>query len=283
MFAHGVSIGAPPDPFARQGQVWNLPPFSPLALAEAGYEPMRAILTSNMRHAAALRIDHALGLMRQFWVPQGAEGSAGAYVRFPLEALIAITAIESQRQRCMIVGEDLGTTPDGLREQLSAANILSYRVLWFEREGAGFKPQSAYPERALSCLASHDLPTFMGWRHGRDIAIERELGLIDDSRADERRIMRRAEHAALNRVTGCTTGNAEDEMVAAHGFIAATPSKVMLVQVDDLVGESEPLNVPGTDRERPNWRRRLACPVDEIASQPLARAILERVRIERAQ
>jgi glycogen debranching enzyme len=280
-FAHGVSLGAPPDPFARQGQVWNLPPFSPLALARTGYEPMRAILKANMRHAAALRIDHVLGLMRQFWVPRGAQGSAGAYVRFPLEAFIAITAIESQRARCMIVGEDLGTIPDGLRDKLAAANILSYRVLWFEREGRGFKPANRYPQLALSCLASHDLPTFKGWRLGRDIAIERELGLIDEKTAAARQQSRAKEMKSLETATGAPPNDADAANIAAHGFVAATPAAVMLVQADDLAGETEPLNVPGTDLERLNWRRRISCSVDTLTGRPLARAILDRVKRER--
>ena len=137
------------------GQVWNLPPFSPVALARTGYEPMRAILAANMRHAAALRIDHILGFARQFWVPRGAEGRFGAYVKFPLDALIAVTAIESQRHRCLMVGEDLGTIPDGLRDALAAANIFSYRVLWFEREGQRLQAAGRLSSACacLPCLA----------------------------------------------------------------------------------------------------------------------------------
>ena len=175
-FAFGVSIGAPPDPFSAAGQVWNLPPFSPIALDREAMEPMRLVISANMRHAAALRIDHVLGFSRQFWVPQGAEGRDGAYVRFPLDALIAVTALESQRHRCLVVGEDLGTVPEGLRDKLAAAGIFSYRVLWFEREGMGFKLPEAYPAQALACLASHDLPTFSGWRTGRDIEIAQAIG-----------------------------------------------------------------------------------------------------------
>ncbi len=278
LFAHGVSLGSPPDPFSRSGQVWNLPPFSPLALAERGFEPMRVILAANMRHAAALRIDHILGFARQFWVPRGAEGRDGAYVRFPTEALLSLTAIESQRHRCMIVGEDLGTIPEGLREQLAAANILSYRVLWFERDGVNFKPPESYPALALACLASHDLPTFTGWSQARDIEIEREIGLIDAESATARTELRSIEITAL----ASATGHSPDEpIVAAHGFVAATPSAVMLVQADDLAAETEPLNVPGTDRERPNWRRRLALTVEELMEQPLAKAIIARVKQER--
>ncbi|MFT3988826.1 glycogen debranching protein GlgX [Aestuariivirga sp.] len=279
LFAKGVSIGAPPDPFSAAGQVWNLPPFSPLALEQQSFAPMRTILSANMRHAAALRIDHVLGFMRQFWVPEGAEGRFGAYVRFPLDALIAVTAIESTRARCLVVGEDLGTVPDGLRGALDAADVLSYRVLWFERNGAGFKSREAYPPLSLACLASHDLPTFKGWRAGRDIAIDRELGLISEAQAKTREAMRKAEIAALDRTTGAASE--ADAAPAAHGFVAGMPSRIMLVQADDLAGETEPLNVPGTDRERPNWRRRIHVPVDEIGESVEAKAILARVTQER--
>jgi glycogen debranching enzyme GlgX/4-alpha-glucanotransferase len=237
-FAEGVSIGAPPDPFAREGQVWNLPPYSPLALGEKEFAPCISVLASNMRHAGALRIDHILGYARQFWVPRGAPGADGAYVRFPAETLIAITALESHRHRCAVIGEDLGTVPEGLRGLLAQANILSYRVLWFERDGVDFKAPSTYPRLSTSCLSSHDLPTFMGWRR---------------SASDE-------EVAALNRAIeseGIDPGKTDDDALAAvHEFIGRTGSALMLVQVDDLEGETEPLNVPGTDRERPNWRRR---------------------------
>ncbi len=279
LFAPGVSLGAPPDPFARRGQVWSLPPFSPLALAETGFQAVADILRANMRHAAALRIDHILGFARQFWVPRGADAAAGAYVRFPAEILIALTAIESRRSACMIVGEDLGTIPEGLREALAAANILSYRVLWFERDGIQFKPSSTYPKLALACLASHDLPTFMGWRQGRDIAIAADLDHLTEAAAIERRTTRRREIEALERATGVQDGDA----AAAHAFVAKSPSMMMLIQADDLAGETEPLNVPGTDTERPNWRRRLPQPVEKLMEEPMAQSILAAVKRERPQ
>lgn len=280
-FAEGVSIGAPPDPFSAAGQVWNLPPFSPVALVADNLEPMRAILAANMRHAAALRIDHILGFMRQFWVPRGAEGRFGAYVKFPIDALIAVTAIESQRSRCLIVGEDLGTIPDGLRDKLAAADIFSYRVLWFEREGKGFRPPEHYPAHALACLASHDLPTFMGWRAGRDISLSVELGQISGQVAKTRKEERGREVDDLERLTGAPGATGEAASAAVHGFVARTPSRVMLVQADDMSGETEPLNLPGTDTERPNWRRRLGVPVDGLMETPLARSIITAVKAER--
>ena len=270
-FADGVSIGAPPDPFSRAGQVWNLPPFSPMALAAESYLPMRTILSANMRHAAALRVDHILGFARQFWVPRNAEGRFGAYVRFPMDALIAVTAIESQRSRCLIVGEDLGTIPDGLREKLAEAHIFSYRVLWFEREGLNFRPPETYPAHALTCLASHDLPTYSGWRAARDVAISVELGQLLPDEAVRRHAERKNEINRLDEIAG-------ESSAAVHGFVARTPSQVMLVQADDLTGEIEPLNVPGTDAERPNWRRRLSVNVDGMMKEPLARGIIDAVK-----
>jgi glycogen operon protein len=221
-----------------------------------------------------LRIDHILGFARQFWVPRGAEGRFGAYVRFPMDALIAVTAIESQRSRCLVVGEDLGTIPDGLREKLAEAHIFSYRVLWFEREGLNFKIPESYPSHALTCLASHDLPTHSGWRAARDIAISQELGQLSQEEATRRRAERDDEIRRLDGIAGATSAS-------VHGFVARTPSQVMLVQADDLTGESEPLNVPGTDTERPNWRRRLSVSVDDIMKEPLARGIIDAVKKER--
>lgn len=281
LFADGVSIGAPPDPFSRNGQVWNLPPFSPLELDARGFAPMQAILSANMRHAAALRIDHILGFARQFWVPAGAEGRNGAYIRFPMEALIAVTAIESWRHQCLVVGEDLGTIPDGLRESLAAANIFSYRVLWFERDGPVFRPPESYPRHALACLASHDLPTFAGWRRARDVAIDRDLGRISGTEAEMHIVERRHEVDALDRLAGAATPDESEANIALHGFVARTPSQIMLIQADDLAGEVNPLNVPGTDTEYPNWRRRLSIPVDELLTRPMAAGIIDRVKRER--
>jgi glycogen operon protein len=258
-FAGGVSLGAPPDPFAAAGQVWHLTPFRPGALAESGMDVYREILGANMRHAGALRIDHVLGVMRQFWVPDGAPGSFGAYVTFPDDALIATMAIESHRARCLIVGEDLGTVPEGLRARLAAAKLLSYKLLWFERDGPSFRSPRTYPHLSACCLSSHDLPTFMGWRRA---AVPAEVDALRAAMAAE----------------GIVPGSDDETMMAAtHAMVASAPSALMLVQVDDLFGEAEPLNVPGTDRERPNWRRRLPEPVEKLKDRPAAGAVIAAV------
>ena len=256
LYAASVSLGSPPDPFARDGQVWNLPPFNPLALARAGYEPFAEILRANMRHAKVLRIDHILGFARQFWVPRGASGIDGAYVKMPLENLLALTAIESQRAKCAVVGEDLGTVPDGFRQSLSAAEILSYRVLWFEQDQTRFNPPSTYPQQAAACLSSHDLAPFKGWRATADAW---DISKLENAVTD----------------AGVNTG---DLLADAHAFVAKTPCAIMLVQADDLSEETEPLNVPGTDKERANWRRRVSVTVAELPELATSKRVVAAIQ-----
>src|SRR5262249_34004580 len=240
--------------------------------------PFIAMLAANMRHAGIVRIDHILGFLRQFWVPAGAPGRDGAYVSFPLETLLAITAIESERARCTIVGEDLGTVPEGLRERLARSNVLSYRVLWFEKDGESFRPPERYPPLSVSCLSSHDLPTFIGWRQGRDIQIDEATGRLGADSVAASLAERRREEQSLREAmqrTGLQAGDSDcDLMAAAHEFIAQSGSALVLVQADDLGEETEPLNVPGTDRERPNWRRRQSGTISDLPHRgPTSRVI----------
>ncbi len=274
-YAKGVSIGAPPDPFSVTGQNWGLPPPNPLAMAATACSAHRALLAANMRHAGALRIDHVMGLSRLFWIPDGGAAADGAYVDYPLDALLHGLALESTRARCLVVGEDLGTVPEGLRERLAARDILSYRVLWFERDGTEFIAPSRYPVRAAACVSTHDLPTVAGWWSGADIDERRALGQLTDDAARlayrERQTARAALVAALARA-GATRGERFDEATghgnaitsAIHRFVCATPSALVLLQADDLAGESMAVNLPGTDRERPNWRRRLDVDVEAL-------------------
>lgn len=280
-FASGVSIGAPPDPFSALGQVWNLAPFNPHVLVERNLDPYRQILRANMRHCGMLRIDHVLGLQRQFWVPQGAEGKDGAYVSFPVDQLMALVAEESLAHSCMVVGEDLGTVPEGLRERLTRGNFLSYKVLWFERDGAVFRAPQAYPYLSLACLGSHDLPTFAGWASGAHLDLDHRLKRTPDEAKQRRDYeIERAELQTAFDAAGLARG---DPMLAAHEFLDRTGSGIAFVQVDDLLGETEPLNVPGTDREYPNWRRRSARPIYDGLSEPRAQAILNIMRKERSE
>jgi glycogen debranching enzyme len=256
LYATSVSLGAPPDPFAWEGQVWNLPPFNPLALADAEFEPFAEILRANMRHAKVLRIDHVLGLARQFWVPRGASGADGAYVTMPLEKLLEVTAQESQRVQCAVIGEDLGTVPDGLRHRLADAGMLSYRVLWFEQDEQKFYPPQNYPRQAAACLSSHDLAPFKGWR---ETASHNDVSKLERAVAE----------------AGVDSGNL---LADAHAFVSKTPCAIMLVQADDLSEETEPLNVPGTDKERANWRRRISVTVDELPELDTSKRVMAAVQ-----
>ena len=289
--AKGVWIGAPPDPIAPQGQVWGLPPYDPHRLAEDGYAVMSDLFARNMRHAGALRIDHVMGLARQFWVPDGAPGEAGAYVAYPLQDLLGELALESARAECLIVGEDLGTVPFGLRETLSEARVLSYRVLSFERDAEGLKPPAAYPALACACVSTHDLPPLAGWWTGRDITERQSLGLMSPVEAGAALAERRGERRDLIATLSAAglADPAEDPerpltpslAAAIHGFIARTPSILTLAQVDDLAGEIVGVNLPGTDMERPNWRRRVSLPVEQLFEGDLAQRILTALRAER--
>ena len=286
MMLDGVSVGVPPDPFALAGQVWGLPPPDPLAMARDGFAGFAALLVANMRHAGALRIDHVLGLRRLFLVPDGASGSYGTYLDYPFHHLLGQLTLESTRARCLIVGEDLGTVPEGIRDRLSAAQVLSYRVLWFERDGPVFRPPATWPALAASCVSTHDLPTSRGWWNGADIEEQVDLGLLDAEAAEIARGERRADKAALiefardegvlGDVANSDTTDPPD--AAMHALIAATPCVLALVQADDLAGETVGVNLPGTDRERPNWRRRLRVPAAALCDRPETAPVLMAMR-----
>ncbi|HRK23797.1 MAG TPA: glycogen debranching protein GlgX [Beijerinckiaceae bacterium] len=289
-WACGASVGAPPDPFSATGQIWNLPPPNPLTLHEGGFSAWRSLLAANMRHAGMLRIDHVMGLTRLFCVPDGALAAEGAYVAYPRDALLAELQLESHRRGCRVVGEDLGTVPDGFRQAMADADILSYRVLWFEREGEDFRDPATYPADAVACLATHDLPTLAGWWNGSDLAEAAGLGRIDDpaaaaaARAAERQRLidaligkglipaAPAKDAPLDAATAA----------ALHAYVAASPCRIAFAQMDDLAGETEAVNLPGTDRERPNWRRRLETGLDSLFADQAARSILAAMAIGRS-
>jgi 4-alpha-glucanotransferase len=284
----GVSVGAPPDPFSASGQVWCLPPPDPVAMRRDGYACFAELLVANMRHAGALRIDHVMGLQRLFAVPDGATATLGAYVNYARADLLAQVALQSQRARCMVVGEDLGTVPEGLAAALTEQKILSYSVLWFERSGDRIRPPADWRRLATACVSTHDLPTLAGWWNGADIREKHALGLLDDAAADladAGRIHEKTMLIGLLREQGLLAGDVDlnqpmpDRVAAAvHGFVCSTPALLALVQADDLAGDTVAVNLPGTDRERPNWRRRLNADVSSLCRTPLAEAILAAMR-----
>ena len=272
LYALGASVGAPPDAFATRGQDWGLPPLDPWRLRESAYAPLIATLRANMLRAGALRIDHVMGLARLWWIPAGSAPDEGAYVRYPLDDLLGIVALESQRARCLVVGEDLGTVAPELRRELEANEILSYRLVLFERADHGFKPPGEYPRRALVAWSTHDLPTFAGWWRGDDLATRARLGLLDAGalagEREGRRKDREALVAALRREGLAPPGLdpeaplGEELALAVQAFAARTPTAVMVVQMEDVLLVPEQANMPGTTGEHPNWRRKLPVPVE---------------------
>jgi 4-alpha-glucanotransferase len=270
-YVHVATVGAPPDLLNTRGQDWGLPPPSPTAMSRNAYAGFAGLVADNMRHAGALRIDHAMSLNRLFWIPPGGRPADGAYIQYPFDDLLGVLARESSRAKCLVIGEDLGTVPDGFRERMAANNVLSYRLLLFERETKGaFLPPSAYPHLALAATGTHDLPPFPGWLVGQDIDVRLELGLIDDNDAARERAAR-ADDIDHLRDALATAGASLDDVseesltLAAYRFLAQTPALVVMLQIEDAIGETRPVNVPGTFMEYPNWRRKLRVDLETIA------------------
>lgn len=290
----GISVGAPPDAFSPVGQDWGLPPPNPHRMRETAYAGFVALLRANMRHAAALRLDHVMGLMRLFWIPQGIGVTGGAYVSYPFDDLLAIVALESRRNRCLVVGEDLGTVPDDFRGRMEAERLLSYRVLYFERWDSGlFKRPDAYPPLALVTPTTHDMPTIAGHWLGLDLALRTEIGIYADETVARRETEgRAAEREALIAALADQNLLPEPPPSSARGALAAltsavlryaarTPARLLVVNLGDLLVEATQINLPGTVNEHPNWRRRMPEAVATLAAHPLIRAGVAALREER--
>jgi (1->4)-alpha-D-glucan 1-alpha-D-glucosylmutase len=271
-YAPKLSIGAPPDPLGPQGQDWGLPPFNPLTLEEQGLAAFRDLVSANMRHAGAIRIDHAFQLQRLFLIPSGAPASQGAYVDYPFEAMLAVLRVESHRARCLVIAEDLGTAPEGFSDAIMESGVLSYRVLPFEQEGTAFKRPKQYPRSALAVITTHDLPTFTGWWRGLDIDLRQTLGIFEPAQAASERVARAADKQHL------TEALAEEGLLPSSHipekppleetvrYLARTSSVLTGLQIEDASGELNQPNMPGMDVGHPNWRRRLSNTIETIAS-----------------
>jgi 4-alpha-glucanotransferase len=275
----GASIGAPPDPFSPTGQNWNVAPLSPMALLGRDMAPFAALLDAAMAAAGAVRIDHAMGLMRLFWIPAGGTPADGAYVSYPLPAMLRTVAERSRANDCLVIGEDLGTVAPGFREAMMAEGLLSYRVVWFERWESGlFKATVSYPEAALATISTHDLATIRGFLIGRDIDWRETVGQLDSAAATTARGQRAADIRRLSDALAYE-GLLEDEsadavVVGLHRFLAKTRATLAMVQLEDLEGAVEQPNLPGTVDAHPNWRRRMQGSLDEFGTSPLAGRLL---------
>lgn len=278
----GLEIGAPPDLYNAKGQNWGLTTFSPRALVSGGFAPFIATLRACLRHAGGLRIDHAMGLLRLWVIPQGADPKEGAYLAFPIDDLMRLVALESHRHRAIVIGEDLGTVPPGFRDRLRQAGIYGMRVLWFEREKKWFTPPREWSADTVAMTSTHDLPTVAGWWGGKDIEARNQLGLIADvaveevARASDRRSLwrafRRARAGAVDMPSPDDAGMPTD---AAVKFIAETASQLALLPLEDALALEEQPNLPGTINEYPNWRRRYRNEAGDLLNAPRIRRRLE--------
>jgi 4-alpha-glucanotransferase len=257
-----LAVGAPPDALNTAGQDWGLAGFNAAGLEIRSFEPYREMLRASMRHAGAIRLDHVLGLKRLYLVPHGFAADNGVYVQMPFEALLAATAQESVAHRCVVIGEDLGTVPEGFREQMADWGIWSYQVMMFERDDQGrFRDVDHYAPNALVTFNTHDLSTYAGWRSFSDLALKRSLG-IDPGESDD------ARWHALTMLSDMLRHHAIDrhDLYAVASFLARTKSRLLAISLEDLLGVIDQPNIPGTVNEHPNWRQRLPLALGEIAS-----------------
>jgi 4-alpha-glucanotransferase len=264
----GLSIGAPPDPLGPEGQDWGLTAFSPAALRQTGFSGYIDTLRAAFRHAGGIRIDHILGLRRLWVIPRVASSAEGAYLAYPVDDMLRILAIESQRARAVVIGEDLGTVPEDLRPRLEQRGVLGMDVLWFKRDEHGeFEPPRTWRRSAAAMTGTHDLPTVAGWWRERDLDWAARLGRIPNAaheakdrarRAVERRCLWQA-FTASGAATGRCPGSADTDPVvdAAAAHVASSVGELAIIPLEDLAGVEEQPNIPGTTDEHPNWRRRM--------------------------
>lgn len=282
-------IGAPPDDFNPKGQEWGVVPMIPHRLTKAHYRPFIETLRSIMRYADILRIDHVMGFFRLFWIPDGLDPIRGAYVKYPMDDMARIVALESIKNRCVVVGEDLGTVPDEVREEMARRKFLSYRVFYFEKHSDGsFKRPSEYPEDALATVTTHDLPTFKGYWIEKDIDVRTKLGMINRDFETALRKERAKDRLRILKVLSqegfeCPESkilednvNVYDDknppskelVLSVHRYLLKTRARLASFQIDDLIGEEDQPNLPGTTVQYPCWRIRWGKTLEEITEDP---------------
>ncbi len=303
LFCEQASIGAPPDPLAPQGQNWGLPPLHPQGLEDTGYAHFIGLLRANMAHCGALRIDHVMALMRLWWCPRHPGRGIGAYVHYPVDDLFALLRLESQRQRCLVIGEDLGVVPPQVREYLQRSGVFSNVLFYFEKyDGHQFKRPEHYNPRALAMLANHDVPTLAAWWNGSDLRLRHALGLIPDAaQLQQQAEARRAEkEQVLHWLTAQWLLPPSWQDVLAGGAAALDAStldmtlaaallrcagrssaQLLSLQLDDLALLETPVNIPGTSTEYPNWQRRLPVELEALLTAESTVTLLAGLQQER--
>lgn len=266
--ATGATLGAPPDPLCPAGQSWGIAPLSPQQVRDDGYAGFARLLRAVMRHAGMIRIDHALGLMRAFWIPDGA--SEGAYVSHRFETLLAVIAIESVRNRCIVIGEDLGLVPAGLRDAMAEGGVYGLDVLqYMRRHDGGFEEEHGLRSKTIAAFSTHDTPTINGFFAAHDAEAQAVASMIDDDALGRIRDDRSRARATLG------DGPATE---AAHRRLAHGPAEMVAVQLDDIAGVETQQNLPGTTTEYPNWRRRVPMTLAEIETSTALTALADEMR-----
>ncbi|WP_394246340.1 4-alpha-glucanotransferase [Vibrio profundi] len=293
-----ASIGAPPDILGPLGQNWGLPPLNPEVLQDTSYEAFVQLLRANMKHCGALRIDHVLGLLRLWWIPKGEDATKGAYIYYPVKDMLAILALESHRYQCSVIGEDLGTVPDEIVDILADAGVHSYKVFFFETaEDGGFISPKHYAGQSMSALCTHDMPTLRGFWHCDDLKMGEEIGLYPDSEQlkalfDDRLECKQgildsvAWHGFLPEGVGRDASQVPMDSYLAEALqlhVAAGSSTLLSVQLEDWLEMDQPVNIPGTVDEYPNWRRKLSMNLDELFSHDGVNRISQRLTEVRAK
>jgi len=278
-YALAAEIGAPPDPLALKGQGWGIPPQDPSVMQAQRLQGFVRLIRNNMRYYGALRLDHVMSLFRLWWVPRGYSATEGAYVHYPLPELLTVLALESARHSCLVVGEDLGIVPDEMRRAMPEFGLYHYKVLLFEKIDGRFRRPDEYAKRALATLTTHDMPTLRSYWEGKDIELRRRLNLypsaeIENSIVAERGHDRELLLAALRdqglnptRPSTPFEPFTAELATALQLYLARSPTLLVAVQIEDLLGMVDPVNVPGTDREYPNWQRKLNADIEEIAAR----------------
>ncbi|WP_329057034.1 4-alpha-glucanotransferase [Amycolatopsis sp. NBC_01488] len=265
VFAADVRVGAPPDAFNQQGQDWNLPPWRPDKLAEAGYAPFRDVIRGVLRYADGIRVDHIAGLWRLWWIPPGEPAHRGTYVHYDAEAMVGVLALEAHRAGAVVVGEDLGTVEETVTETMHERGMLSSAVLWFERDwdapGKPFTRPDGWDPEAMASISTHDLPTVSGWLTGEHVRVRAELGLLDRGVEAEEEAAA-AEREALFELLAREGIPADDPVVALHTLLASAASRLVLTSPADVTGQVRQPNLPGTVDQYPNWRIPLPVSVD---------------------
>jgi 4-alpha-glucanotransferase len=276
LYVTGAAVGAPPDPLALNGQDWGIPPIEPNALRAQRCEPFANLLQANMQHCGALRIDHVMSLFRLWWVPRGFSAVDGVYVHYPLNELVQRVAQVSQQAQCLVIGEDLGTVPDEIRHAMATRNLYHYKVLLFEKQGDGFRKPQDYERRAVATATTHDLPPLQAWWQGDDLQLRDALHLYpSEETAALLHREREQDRVALLRALrdqGLWQWQEGDPLPAfsfslaraTHLYLGASNAALVLVQLEDLIGMTDPVNVPGTHTEHANWQRKLAMTTREI-------------------